>query len=58
MKVKAIQDGIETFAEKRNGRWLVGGDRPSGRVSILLTRDGRPAWFRLTGFCLKFEDWN
>jgi len=56
MKIKAIQDGVETFAEKRGGRWLIGGDRPTGTVSILLERDGRPAWFRLTGCFLKFED--
>ena len=56
MRIKAIQNGSETFAEKREGRWFVGGDRPWGVVSILLERDGRPAWFRLKGCFLKFED--
>ena len=50
-------DGQQTWAEKVNGRWLVGGDRPSGTVEILLEREGRPAVFRLTGCFLKFIDW-
>jgi hypothetical protein len=54
----AIQDGQETWAEKVGGRWLIGGDRPSGRVSILLARNGLPAWFSLNGCFLKFEDWD
>ena len=58
MRYQAIQDGQGTWAEKRNGRWLVGGDRPSGKVSILMQRDGRDAWFRLLGCVVKFEDWN
>jgi len=58
MKHPAIQDGQETTAQKINGRWLIGGDKPSGRVSILMQRDGKPAWFRLTGCFLRFEDWD
>jgi len=58
MKRFAIQDGQETTAEKVNGRWLIGGDKPCGRVSILLERDGRPAWFQLRGCFLRFEDWD
>jgi len=54
---KALHNGIATTARKVNGTWLVGGDRPWGEVSILLEEEGKPAWFRLRGCVLKFEDW-
>jgi len=57
MRHTAWMDGQQTWAEKVNGRWLVGGDRPSGTVEILLEREGRPAIFRLKGCFLKFVDW-
>lgn len=57
MKYEAKQNGFDTWAEKVGNRWLVGGDKAWGQVSILMERDGRPAWFRLKGCFLKFEDW-
>lgn len=53
---KAIQNNVETTAKKINGRWLVGGDRPWGTISILLEKNEVPCWFRLKGSRLIFED--
>lgn len=54
----AILDGQKTTAKKVGGRWTVGGDfDTSGSISILMTRDGRPAWFTLKGFVAKFSDY-
>jgi len=58
-KYIAILNGTMTHARKVDGVWLVGGDR-TGKgdlVSILLTKDGDPAWFTLSGCFLKFSDW-
>ena len=54
---KALLDGQETTAKKVNGRWLVGGDvDTTGNVLVLMDKNGRPAWFKLVGCYLKFED--
>ena len=57
MRYQAKQNGLDTWAQKVGKRWIVGGDKPWGQVSILMEHDGRPAWFRLKGCFLKFEDW-
>ncbi len=58
-KFAAIWDGEETFASRAGGRWLVGGDvAPGGDdVLILLEKDNRPAWFKLRGNRVVFDDW-
>jgi hypothetical protein len=54
----AILNGQITTAKKLGGRWMIGGDfDTSGSISILMTRDGRPAWFTLKGFVAKFSDY-
>lgn len=58
MTYTALLDGRETTARKYKGRWMIGGDfDTSGNILILLERDGRPAWFRLKGCVLKFNDY-
>lgn len=52
----ALQNGNQVTAYKNKNKWWVGGDKPSGVISILMTKDNRPAWFRLKGCFLKFED--
>lgn len=58
MTYTALLNGEETTARKHNGRWMVGGDfDTSGSVLILMDRNGRPAWFKLKGCVLKFDDY-
>ena len=56
---KALLNGELTTARKMGRTWLVGGDKvqPGQSVSILLERDGRPAWYTLNGAVLKFSDY-
>jgi hypothetical protein len=54
---KALLNGVECTAKKVRGVWTVGGDYDtSGSVLILMKRNGRPAWFKLRGCVLKFDD--
>ncbi len=55
---RALLNGEEVTARKMGRTWLVGGDKvqPGQAISILLEKDGRPAWFTLNGAVLKFSD--
>ena len=51
-------NGQETYATRMSGRWFVGGDVAPGDedILILLEKNGAPAWFKLRGNRLVFDD--
>ena len=55
---RALLNGHEVTARKVSGVWLIGGDKVSkgDNVLIRLEKNGRPAWFKLMGCFLKFDD--
>ena len=55
----AILNGTPCKARKMGRHWLVGGDfvSPGDLVSIVIERDGRPAWYNLRGAVVRFSDW-